>query len=49
MHRDTIKELKKRIEEQCKALGSLASSLEGENRLGDLVKRVDAVSSLKFF
>jgi hypothetical protein len=50
MSRDKIGELKKRVEEQCKALGSLASSIEGENRLGDLMKRVEgpcqALSSL---
>ncbi|MBS7636847.1 hypothetical protein KEJ37_05895 [Candidatus Bathyarchaeota archaeon] len=41
MHKDTIEELKRRVDEQCKALNSLASSLEGENRLGELMKRVE--------
>jgi hypothetical protein len=45
-----ISELKRRVEEQCRALGSLASSIEGENRLGNLMKRVEgpcqALSSL---
>ncbi|MEM3697506.1 MAG: integrase [Candidatus Bathyarchaeia archaeon] len=41
MHKDTISELKKRVDEQCRALGSLASSMEGEDRLGDLMKRVE--------
>jgi hypothetical protein len=47
---EKIGELKRRVEEQCKALGSLASSIEGENRLGNLMKRVEgpcqALSSL---
>jgi intergrase/recombinase len=47
---DKISELKKRVDEQCKALGSLASSIEGEDRLGQLFKRVEgrceALSSL---
>jgi len=47
---DKISELKKRVDEQCKALNSLASSIEGENRLGQLFKRVEgrceALSSL---
>jgi intergrase/recombinase len=47
---DKISELKKRADEQCKALNSLASSIEGENRLGQLFKRVEgrceALSSL---
>jgi intergrase/recombinase len=47
---EKIGELKKRVEEQCKALGSLASSIEGEDRLGQLFKRVEgqceALSSL---
>jgi len=47
---DKISELKKRVDEQCRALGSLASSIEGENRLGNLMKRVEgpcqALSSL---
>jgi len=47
---DKISELKKRVNEQCKALGSLASSIEGEDRLGQLLKRVEgrceALSSL---
>ncbi|MBS7620912.1 hypothetical protein KEJ32_02160 [Candidatus Bathyarchaeota archaeon] len=42
--------LKKRVEERCRALSSLASSLEGENRLGELMKRAEkpseALSSL---
>jgi len=38
---DKISELKKRVNEQCKALGSLASSIEGEDRLGQLFKRVE--------
>jgi hypothetical protein len=42
--KDKIGELKKRVEEQCKALGSLASSIEGENRLGNLMKRVEGPS-----
>jgi hypothetical protein len=37
---EKIGELKKRVEEQCKALGSLASSIEGEDRLGQLLKRL---------
>jgi intergrase/recombinase len=47
---DKISELKKRVDEQCKALGSLASSIEGEDGLGQLFKRVEgrceALSSL---
>jgi len=47
---DKIRELKKRVDEQCKALGSLASSIEGEDGLGQLFKRVEgrceALSSL---
>jgi intergrase/recombinase len=47
---DKISELKKRVDEQCRALGSLASSMEGEDRLGQLFKRVEgqceALSSL---
>ncbi|MEM3628910.1 MAG: integrase [Candidatus Bathyarchaeia archaeon] len=50
MHKDTIDELKRRVDEQCRALGSLASSFEGEDRLGELVRRVEkpceALSSL---
>jgi intergrase/recombinase len=38
---DKISELKKRVDEQCRALGSLASSIEGEDRLGQLFKRVE--------
>jgi len=38
---DHIDELKKRVEEQCRALGSLAESLEGEDRLGQLLRRVE--------
>jgi len=41
MAEEKISELKKRVEEQRKALNSLASSLEGEDRLEDLVKRVE--------
>jgi len=41
MAEEKISELKRRVEEQRKALGSLAESLEGEDRLGDLVKRVE--------
>ena len=37
MHKDTIEELKRRVDEQCKALNSLASSLEGEDRTGELM------------
>jgi len=36
MHNNRISELKKRVDEQCKSLSSLASSLEGEDMLGDL-------------
>ncbi|MEM2953770.1 MAG: hypothetical protein QXM52_01965 [Candidatus Bathyarchaeia archaeon] len=47
---DRIKQLKRRVEEQARALGSLASSMEGEDRLGELVRRVEkpceALSSL---
>jgi len=47
---DKISELKKRVDEQCRALGSLASSMEGEDRLGQLLRRVEgrceALSSL---
>jgi intergrase/recombinase len=47
---DKISELKKRVEEQCRALGSIAESLEGENRFGQLLRRVEgqceALSSL---
>jgi hypothetical protein len=47
---DKISELKKRVDEQCRALGSLVSSIEGEDRLGQLFKRVEgrceALSSL---
>jgi intergrase/recombinase len=47
---EKIGELKKRVEEQCRALGSLASSIEGEDKLGQLFKRVEgrceALSSL---
>ncbi|MEM2995755.1 MAG: hypothetical protein QXI91_07095, partial [Candidatus Bathyarchaeia archaeon] len=47
---DRIKQLKRRVEEQARALGSLASSIEGEDRLGELVRRVEkpceALSSL---
>jgi hypothetical protein len=39
--KDKIGELKKRVEEQCRALGSLASSLEDEDKLGELMKRVE--------
>ncbi len=50
MHKDIIEELKRRVDEQCKALNSLASSLEGGDRLGELMKRVEkpceALSSL---
>ena len=46
MHKDTRKDrissLKKRVDEQCRALGSLAESLEGEDRLGELMGRVEA-------
>jgi intergrase/recombinase len=38
---DKIGELKKRVEEQCKALGSLALSIEGEDKLGQLFMRVE--------
>jgi len=41
MHRDTIGELKRRVDEQCRALGSLAASLEGEDRLKGLRERVE--------
>ncbi|MEM3875416.1 MAG: integrase [Candidatus Bathyarchaeia archaeon] len=46
----SIEQLKRRVEEQARALGSLASSMEGEVRLGELVRRVEkpceALSSL---
>jgi hypothetical protein len=38
---ERIKELKKRVEEQCRTLGSLASSIEGEDRFGQLLKQVE--------
>ncbi|KPV61951.1 MAG: hypothetical protein AOA65_2119 [Candidatus Bathyarchaeota archaeon BA1] len=39
--RDRIDELRKRVDEQCKALDSLAASIEGEgNKLDDLMRRV---------
>jgi len=45
-----IGELKRRVDEQCRALGSLASSIEGGDVLGQLLKRVEgrceALSSL---
>ena len=45
-----IGELKRRVDEQCRTLGSLVSSIEGEDRLGQLLKRVEgrceALSSL---
>jgi len=45
-----IGELKRLVDEQCRVLGSLASSIEGEDRLGQLLKRVEgrceALSSL---
>jgi hypothetical protein len=48
--KNTISELKKRVNEQCRILGSLAESLEGEDRLRQLLKRVEgqceALSSL---
>ena len=48
--KNRISELKKRVNEQCRILGSLAESLEGEDRLGRLFKRVEghceALSSL---
>ncbi|MCS7124863.1 MAG: integrase [Candidatus Bathyarchaeota archaeon] len=47
---EQIDELKRRVEEQAKALGYLASSLEKEDVLGQLIKRVEkpceALSSL---
>ncbi|MEM3596532.1 MAG: integrase [Candidatus Bathyarchaeia archaeon] len=47
---DSIEQLKRRVEVQARALGSLASSIEGEDRLGELVRRVEkpceALSSL---
>jgi hypothetical protein len=38
---DKIGELKKRVEEQGKALKSLAESVEGEDRLAQLMSRVE--------
>jgi len=54
MHKVTqdskIDELKRRVDEQCRALASLASSMEGENRFEDVIQRVEssckALSSL---
>jgi len=41
MAEERINELKKRVEVQRKALGSLAESLEGEDSLKDLMERVE--------
>jgi hypothetical protein len=38
---ERIEELKKRVEEQCRTLGSLASSIEGEDRFGQLLRQVE--------
>jgi hypothetical protein len=48
--KNTISELKKRVNEQCRRLSILASSMEGGDRLGQLLRRVEgqceALSSL---
>ena len=38
---DRIEQLKRRVEEQARALDSLASSFEVDNRLGELMRRVE--------
>jgi hypothetical protein len=49
---ERIEELRRRVEEQCRTLGSLAENLEGEDGLGQLLRRVgeqcEALSSLSF-
>ncbi len=42
MAEEVIDRLKKRVEKECKALGSLASSFEGGDRLEELRRRVEA-------
>ncbi|MGC9095053.1 MAG: integrase [Candidatus Bathyarchaeia archaeon] len=42
MSEDRIGELKKRVEDQCRALGSLALSMDDEDKLGQLMGRVEA-------
>jgi len=41
MAEERIEELKKRVDEQREALKSSANSLEGKNRLGQLLRRVE--------
>jgi hypothetical protein len=44
---ERIEELKKRVEEQCRTLGSLASSIEGEDRFGQLLRQVEGQGQQK--
>jgi hypothetical protein len=44
--KNRISELKKRVNEQCRILGSLAESLKGEDRLRQLIKRLRGIVKL---
>jgi hypothetical protein len=43
---ERIEELRRRVEEQCRTLGSLAGSLEGEDRFGQLLRRLRGIVRL---